>query len=86
MKHNVGGVDMVARLIIGVVLIAVAVAVPMSTVWQVVLYLVAAVALVTGIVRYCPANALLGIDTSPSSDVKSESKSEHPGGSARPSH
>ena len=86
MKRNVGGVDMVARLIIGVVLVAIGLAVPMSTVWQVILFLVAAVAVVTAVVRYCPANALMGINTYATDEVKSETKSEPPGGTARPSH
>lgn len=84
MKCNVGGVDMVGRLILGLVFLAVGLAVPMSTILQVILFVVAAVALVTGIVRYCPANALLGINTCAAHD-KPDSKSEPPG-TARPSH
>ena len=86
MKCNVGGVDKVARIIIGLVLVAVGLAVPMSTVWQVVVFVVAAVALVTALVSYCPANALLGINTCAIQDTKSQSKSEPPGGTPRPSH
>lgn len=63
MKCNVGGIDMAARLIIGVVLLIAAFTVTMSTVWQTVLLVVAAIALVTGIIRYCPVNKILGLNT-----------------------
>lgn len=63
MKCNVGGIDMAARLIIGAVLLIAAFTVTMSTMWQTVLLVIAAIALVTGIIRFCPLNALLGINT-----------------------
>ena len=63
MKCNVGGADMIARLVIGAVLLVVGVVVPMSIVWQAIVLAVAAIVLVTGIVHYCPANALLGLDS-----------------------
>ncbi len=63
MKCNVGGIDMAARLIIGAVLLIAAFTVTMSTVWQTVLLVVAAIALVTGIIRYCPVNKILGLNT-----------------------
>jgi hypothetical protein len=63
MKCNVGGVDMAARLIVGLALVVVGLSVPMSIVWQVVVFVIAAIALVTGIIRYCPLNALMGLNT-----------------------
>lgn len=63
MKCNVGGVDMIARLVIGAVLLIVAFLVPMNALWQTVALVVGVIALLTGIVRYCPANALLGLNT-----------------------
>lgn len=63
MKCNVGKVDMAMRLVVGAVLVIIGLTVPMNTAWQVVLFVLAAIALVTGVVRYCPANALLGINT-----------------------
>lgn len=50
------------RLVVGVVLGVLAYQ-ALSGVLAVVAYIIAAVALVTGLVRYCPANALPGIDT-----------------------
>jgi hypothetical protein len=63
MKCNVGGVDMVARIVLGVVLLGTAFVVPMSTVWQTVLLVAGTIALVTGAIRYCPLNALLGFNS-----------------------
>jgi membrane protein implicated in regulation of membrane protease activity len=80
MKRNVGGIDMAMRLIVGAVLVAFGLVVQMSTVWQVIVFVVAAIAIVTAIARYCPANALLGINTSAK---KSQAQSEQPGGQAK---
>jgi hypothetical protein len=55
--------DMGARIIIGAVLLVVGFAVPMNAAWQTVVFVVAAIALVTAAIRYCPANALLGFNT-----------------------
>ena len=63
MKPNVGGMDRIGRIVIGVVLLIIGLAAPISAVWQIVALVVAAVALVTAVVRFCPANALLGINT-----------------------
>ncbi len=64
MKLNVGGMDRSARIIVGIALVAIAALVPIDTTWRIAAAVVAAVALVTAAVRFCPANALLGIDTS----------------------
>ena len=63
MKCNVGGIDMGARLVIGAVLLIVGFTVPLSTVWQAVAFVLAAIALITGLVRYCPINSLIGLNT-----------------------
>lgn len=63
MKCNVGGVDMGARLIIGIALLAVGLFVPMNVTWQTVALVVGTIAVVTGAIRYCPLNAALGINT-----------------------
>jgi hypothetical protein len=70
MKSNVGGMDRIGRIVLGVVLLIVALAAPVSTMWQIVLLVVAAIALVTAAVRFCPANALLGIDTCKTEEKK----------------
>lgn len=63
MKCNVGGIDRTGRLVLGVALLLAGLLAPVGATWQIVLLVLAAVALVTGIVRFCPANALFGIDT-----------------------
>jgi len=63
MKHNVGGIDRIARIVIGIVLLIVGLAAPIETTWRIVALVIAAIALVTAVVRFCPANALLGINT-----------------------
>lgn len=63
MKCNVGGIDMGARLIIGVILLIAAFTVSMSTVWQTVILVLATIAIVTAVIRFCPLNAILGFNT-----------------------
>jgi hypothetical protein len=70
MGHNVGGVDRIGRIVIGIVLLIVALTAPMTMVWRGVLLIVAAIALVTAAVRFCPVNAMLGIDTCKGEDKK----------------
>jgi hypothetical protein len=63
MKQNVGGVDRNARIVVGVVLLIFAIAIPMSITLKIVLLAVAAIALVTAVAGFCPINALFGINT-----------------------
>ncbi len=63
MKHNVGGVDRIGRIVVGIVLLIVGLAAPIEMTWRIVALVIAAIALVTATVRFCPANWLLGINT-----------------------
>ncbi len=63
MKQNVGGIDRIARIVLGIVLLIIGLAAPIETTWRIVALVVAAIALVTATVRFCPANWLLGINT-----------------------
>ncbi len=63
MKPNVGGMDRIGRIVLGIVLLIVGLAAPIGAASQIVVLVVAAIALVTAVVRFCPANALLGINT-----------------------
>lgn len=63
MNCNVGGIDRMARIIGGLIVLAIGIVVPMATLWQTLLLIIGTVALVTGIIRFCPANALFGINT-----------------------
>ncbi len=66
MKHNVGGMDRTSRIVIGILLLLVAFFGPIGMAWRIVALIVAAIALITAGVRYCPLNAAFGIDTSES--------------------
>ncbi len=70
MKCNVGGVDRTGRIVIGVVLLIVGLVAPIEMVWRVVALVLAAIGLVTGIVRFCPANWFFGINTCKGEDKK----------------
>jgi len=49
MKQNVGGIDRQIRIVLGVVLLFVGVLAPLDTTWKLVLVIVGAVVLITGI-------------------------------------
>ncbi|MFW5959393.1 MAG: YgaP family membrane protein [Natronomonas sp.] len=74
MKKNVGGIDRLGRLVIGAILVLVAIAGyaglfvlavgPLPQAFTaVIVFLIGAILLVTGLVQTCPINALLGLDT-----------------------
>lgn len=63
MKCNVCGIDRIGRIVVAVVLLGVGLLAPgLDMVWRGVLLVIAAVALVTAAIRYCPANAMLGLN------------------------
>lgn len=70
MKHNVGGIDRIGRIVIGIVLLIVGLVAPVEMTWRIVALVIAAIALVTAAVRFCPANAILGINTCESEEKK----------------
>ena len=61
---NVGSIDRVVRIMLGTTLIAVAAAGSLSGLALTIGLAVAAIALVTGIVGFCPLYFVLGISTS----------------------
>jgi|GEM_PF-325577 len=60
---NVGGWDRGIRIVLGLVLLVLGLTNVFSGALEVIAYIVAAIALITGIVTFCPANALFGINT-----------------------
>jgi hypothetical protein len=58
MVNNIGGVDRILRIVVGLVLIALVFVGP-QTPWG----WVGLVPLLTGLVRWCPAYSLIGMDT-----------------------
>ena len=63
MKCNVGGADRTFRFVLAAVLVAVALLVEMSDALRISAFVVAAIALGTAVIRFCPASAVLGINT-----------------------
>lgn len=58
MQANVGGMDKIARIVVGLALLATTVAGP-RTLWG----LIGIVPLATALVNFCPAYTLLGVNT-----------------------
>lgn len=63
MKANLGGVDCAGRVAVELVLLVVGLAAPIETAWRMVVLLIAALALVTALLRFCPIYAAFGINT-----------------------
>lgn len=63
MKKNVGRTDQIIRLVAGIVLLGVGILVPMSTWLGVVLVILGALSLVTGIFAICPLYIVLKMNT-----------------------
>lgn len=62
MKANVGGVDRLLRILVGLGLLALVFILPGAERWW---GLVGLVPLVTGLVRFCPVYSLFGLNTCP---------------------
>ncbi len=62
---NVGTTDRVIRIVLGVALAAIALAGSVSAPLLYVVWVVAAIAVVTGVVGFCPLYALLRVSTKP---------------------
>lgn len=60
---NVGGWDRGVRLILGVLLFVLGFVGVFKGTLAIIGYIIGAIALVTGLVTYCPVNALLGFNT-----------------------
>ena len=65
MKANVGGVDKILRIVVGLVLLSLILILEGNTRWW---GLVGIVPLVTGLFNFCPLYTLLGINTCPLKD------------------
>jgi hypothetical protein len=63
LSFNVGGLDRVIRITVGIVLAAIAYFGVVSGVYAILAYIFAAIAFVTGIVKFCPAYAIFGISS-----------------------
>ncbi len=63
MKCNVGGADRAFRTLFGAIILLVGYFGIFSTAMTVTLYAVAAVALITGLFRFCPLYLIFGVNT-----------------------
>ncbi len=63
MKTNESGVDRIIRVVLGIVLLALSLGGVVSSGWGIVLLVVGALALLTGIVGFCPLYFLLKFHT-----------------------
>lgn len=63
MKCNVGGIDRTSRIVLGIALLIIGLVAPIEMTWRIVALVIAAIALVTATVRFCPANEILGINS-----------------------
>ena len=70
MKCNVGGIDRTGRIVLGIVLLVIGLMAPVEMAWRIVALIIAAIALITATVRFCPANAIFGINTCERNDEK----------------
>jgi len=65
MTSNVGTTDRAIRIVLGIILIALGLSHVVTGGLAIAAYVVGAVALVTGVFRYCPAWTVFGINTCP---------------------
>jgi len=63
MAKNVGTVDRVIRIILGLVLVGAGIAGFVSVPWLYIVLLIGVILLLTGIMQRCPAYTLLGLST-----------------------
>lgn len=63
MQLNVGGAERAIRIVVGVVLIGLGFFHVLTGTIAIVAYVIGAIALITGLVRFCPASAMFGINT-----------------------
>jgi len=64
MPSNVGGFDRIARIVVGLALIAFALLAPATISWKWIGW-IGVVPLLTALVGFCPAYTLLGLNTCP---------------------
>jgi uncharacterized membrane protein HdeD (DUF308 family) len=64
MTKNVGGMERTIRVVVGIVLLALAFLHVITGTLAIAAYVVGAIALLTGTIRYCPAWSIFGINTS----------------------
>ncbi|WP_447601294.1 YgaP family membrane protein [Nitrospira sp. Nam80] len=67
MTCNVGGIERPIRILLGLALVAVGASAELPVAGMALVLLAGAIALITGVIGFCPAWALLGVNTCPAS-------------------
>ena len=70
MSYNVGSADRAVRIVVGLALLVLGFLHIVTGPWAIAAYIVGAVALITGLFRFCPAWSLCGINTSPTKPIE----------------
>ena len=65
MTHNVGGIERPIRILVGVVLLAIGAFAGLPLSATAIVLLVGTIALLTGVIQFCPLWAFLGVNTCP---------------------
>jgi Protein of unknown function (DUF2892) len=65
MTYNIGGVDRAIRILLGIGLVVLGLVHVVTGGRAIAAYVIGAIALVSGLVRFCPAWALFGVNTCP---------------------
>jgi hypothetical protein len=65
MTCNVGGTERSIRIVIGVLMLGIGTFAPLPLLGTVIALIAGTIALVTGVIQYCPLWALLGMNTCP---------------------
>ncbi len=63
MTHNVGNTERAMRTIAGIAVALFALLGPVAGAWQITMYAVATIAMVTSIMGFCPLYSVLGVNT-----------------------
>jgi hypothetical protein len=63
MAGNVGIADQVVRLVVGAGLLVLGLSHLVTGAWAIAAYILGVIALITGLMRFCPAWSVLGINT-----------------------
>ena len=65
MTCNVGGIERPIRIVVGILVIGIGAFATLPPIGTAIALVVGTIALVTGVIGYCPLWALLGLDTCP---------------------
>ena len=84
MRCNVGGIERSIRVVVGLILVAIGSLAELPVAGMAIALIAGAIALVTGVIGFCPLWAMLGLNTCPTkSDTRQVGKPAYPGATVR---